>query len=98
MCTAALSLRAADQQSSSRLGTGKSFLSGKQGEKLDWIVQASGKALLLDIFKDKLDKSCPEMVADPALGQGLNWMIYHSHFHPLVLFGLGVFLHCCFSL
>lgn len=38
------------------------------------------------------------MVADPALGQGLNWMIYHSHFHPLVLFGLGVFLHCCFSL
>lgn len=48
-------------------------------------MQASGEALLLEIFKDKLDKPCPEMVADPALGQGLNWMIYHSHFHPLVL-------------
>jgi len=27
---------------------------------LDWIVQASGEALLLEIFKDKLDKPCPE--------------------------------------
>ena len=70
VCTAALSLRVAERQSSSRLGIGKTFLSGKDGEKLDWIVQASGEALLLEIFKDKLDEPCPEItVADPALGQ-----------------------------
>lgn len=90
---AALSLWVAEPQSSSRLGIGKTFLSGKEGEKLDWIVQALGEALLLEIFKDKLDEPCPEItVADPALGQGLNWMIYGSPFHLLVLFFFALLL------
>lgn len=51
----------AEQESSSRLGNRKTLVSGKDWEKLDWIVQVLGETLLLEIFKGKLGKLCPEI-------------------------------------